>query len=670
MLLGQLPSHDELINWFVVSPGAGIGIVGGAISGNLEIIDFDQLDLYDLWWALIRDVAPDLLAKLTLLVGTPKPGRHVPYRCDRIEGNQKLAWDDDGKSTLIETRGDGGYIVAAGSPLACHPSGRSYEVLKGSWEHVPTITTAERDILLGLARSFNRYTPPDNTPPSHRVRGGAPGDRPGDEYNARVGWDEVLTPSGWTVAGRCGEATYWKRPGKTEPGHSAISGNGDDRLCVFSSNAAPLEPYGDRKKTYSKFDAYTTLYHGGDFSTAAKALAGMGYGRNGHPQGSDEEEPPYHTASISDAPPPEDPPDEEIPIHLTDRGNALRLIAAHGKDLHYIYRWKKWLVWDGTRWVVDEGNRVEALAKRVIVGIYAAAQATISRVSQELEQGSLGEDEQKKRAKEIDIATAQLKWALKSESSDRLAGMLRHARSERGIPITPEQLDANPWILNCRNGTIDLKTGKLHKHRRNDLCTKRLDVDYHPRDRCKNAMTFLYRIMGKSKADTTGLKQERRAQRQRARRLVKFLQRALGYSLTGVTQEPVLFFMYGTGDNGKSTFSETLGALLGPYFQKAPQELLMRKDRGHTGGPSPEIARLCGARLVMASEVSEHHRLNEAQVKDLTGDDTLTARGLYEAFFDFRPTHKLWMYGNHKPTILGTDHAIWKRPECDRFELR
>src|SRR5215510_15944573 len=125
--------------------------------------------------------------------------------------------------------------------------------------------------------------------------------------------------------------------------------------------------------------------------------------------------------------------------------------------------------------------------------------------------------------------------------------------------------------------------------------------------------------------------------------------------------------MYGTGDNGKSTFSETIGALMGPYFQKAPQELLMRKERRNVGGPSPEIARLCGARLVIASEVSENHRLNEAQVKDLTGDDTLTARGLYEAFFDFRPTHKLWMYGNHKPTILGTDHAIWKRPKLIPF---
>ena len=390
---------------------------------------------------------------------------------------------------------------------------------------------------------------PDHEPPSSTSTRQATGDRPGDEYNVRATWEQVIAPAGWTKAGLCGPATLWKRPGKTTPGHSAITGNGDDRLCVFSSNAAPLEPYGDRKKTYSKFEAYTTLYHGGDFSTAAKALAGMGYGRNGHPHVSDEEEPPDHPSSNGASDDQEEPP----PIHLTDRGNALRLVKAHGQDLHYIYRWKKWLIWDGTRWVVDEGNGVEALAKHVIVDIYKDAQRSIQRVAELTEKYGTGSEEiQKARAKEVDVATAQLKWALKSESADRLAGMLKHAHSEKGIPITPEQLDANPWILNARNGTIDLKTGKLYKHRRDDLCTKRLDVDYHPRARCKSIITFLYRIMGKPQAGAKGLKQELRARRQRARRLVKFLQRALGYSLTGVTQEAVLFFMYGTGDNGKS----------------------------------------------------------------------------------------------------------------------
>ena len=179
-----------------------------------------------------------------------------------------------------------------------------------------------------------------------------------------------------------------------------------------------------------------------------------------------------------------------------------KAIKAHGQDLHYIYRWKKWLVWDGSRWVVDEGDRVEARAKQVIVSLYAEAQVTIARVSKELETGNLGENEQKKRAQQIDSATAQLKWALKSESAERLAGMLRHARSEQGIAITPEQLDANPWILNCCNGTIDLKTGEIYKHRREDLCTKRINIDYDHDVKCPYWDAFLWRIIGGPKDDS------------------------------------------------------------------------------------------------------------------------------------------------------------------------
>lgn len=370
----------------------------------------------------------------------------------------------------------------------------------------------------------------------------------------------------------------------------------------------------------------------------------------------------YHRSSTGDE------PQEFAPIHLTDRGNALRLVKTYGKDLHYIYRWKKWLVWNGTRWAVDEGNLVEQRAKRVITQLYQEAKMIIDELSQHLDDSvEMGEAARKIREQQINIATATLKWALKSESAERLSGMLKHARSEHGIAITPDELDANPWLLNCANGSIDLQSGTLLPHRREDLCTKQLNIAYDPQATCPYWQAFLMRIMGGPTPDDEGLETALQERYERAERLMKFLQRAVGYSLTGVIREQVLFFMYGGGDNGKSTFSETIAALLGEYYQKAPKELLMQRERHSLGGPSPEIARLCGVRLVIASEVGEHHRLNEAQVKDLTGDDTLTARGLYEAFFQFRPTHKLWMYGNHKPIVQGTDDAIWKRPKLIPF---
>src|SRR5262249_22259469 len=136
-----------------------------------------------------------------------------------------------------------------------------------------------------------------------------------------------------------------------------------NRLKVFTTSDPILRP---KKGGYQPFALYALLDHHGDFTAATAMLAELGYGRNGQP--SDED----RTADVGDEPPIEEQPDADIPIHLTDRGNALRLVKRHGQDLHYIYRWKKWLVWDGTRWKVDEGNLVEALAKQVIVELYAA----------------------------------------------------------------------------------------------------------------------------------------------------------------------------------------------------------------------------------------------------------------------------------------------------------
>jgi putative DNA primase/helicase len=238
------------------------------------------------------------------------------------------------------------------------------------------------------------------------------------------------------------------------------------------------------------------------------------------------------------------------------------------------------------------------------------------------------------------------------------------------VAIKPAELDRNPWLLNCRNGTVNLRTGTLHRHRREDWLTKYVDIDYNANAVCPNWLAFLWRIMDGPHPDEVGHETLLLERHDRATQLVQFLQRAVGYSLTGVIAEHMLFFLYGGGQNGKSTFSETLAPLLGEYFQKAPTHLLMLKERANLGTPSPELARLFGVRLVMACEIGEGQRLNETQVKDLTGDDIIVARNLYQGFIEFRPTYKLWMYGNHKPTISGTDEAIWRRPKLIPFTVR
>jgi putative DNA primase/helicase len=339
--------------------------------------------------------------------------------------------------------------------------------------------------------------------------------------------------------------------------------------------------------------------------------------------------------------------DPQTPLPYSDQTNAETLVRWYGRDIRYCNEFKQWLFWDGHRWAYDTTQHVMRLAK-----------ATIKRLAAKAE------------TLDDEAAKALLAHVKASLSASRLKAMVSLAESEPGVAIKPAELDQNRWLLNCRNGTIDLRTGKLHPHRREDWLTKCMDIDYNPNATCPNWLAFLWRVMDGPLADEVGHEAVLLERHDRAEHLVQFLQRAVGYSLTGVIAEHVLFFLYGGGQNGKSTFSETLAPLFGEYFQKAPTHLLMLKERTNLGAPSPELARLFGVRLVMACEVGEGQRLNETQVKDLTGDDIIVARNLYQGFIEFRPTYKLWMYGNHKPTINGTDEAIWRRPKLIPFTVK
>jgi putative DNA primase/helicase len=231
------------------------------------------------------------------------------------------------------------------------------------------------------------------------------------------------------------------------------------------------------------------------------------------------------------------------------------------------------------------------------------------------------------------------KWAMRSESRGRLSAMVDVAGDEPGVYVRHTELNANPWLLNVMNGTLDLQTGELRPHRREDAITKISPVVYDPGATCPLWLSFLRRIL----PDPA---------------LRAFIQRAAGYSLTGLTIEQCLLFLFGTGANGKTTLIETLMGLLADYAQKAPTDMLMTR----LGGSIPnDIARLPGARLVVAAEIESGRQMAESMVKDLTGGDTMVARFMRQEFFEFRPTHKLWMYGNHKPIIRGTDDGIWRR---------
>jgi len=302
---------------------------------------------------------------------------------------------------------------------------------------------------------------------------------------------------------------------------------------------------------------------------------------------------------------------------LTDTGNAERFAAVYRDTVRYVAGWRLWTLFDGKRWAADEaGTRVEARVKLANRRIYAEAAACENSQTRE----AIG------------------KWAKKSEARGARDATLRLARSEAGMVVSHEQLDADPMLLTVENGTLDLRTGKLRAHRREDLITNLAPVVYDPEAQCPMWENFLADILD---AET-----------------VAYLKRAVGYSLTGQVSEQCLFFCYGKGANGKTTFLNAVLEMLGPHAGSAPSGILMAKP----GEAHPtELTVLFRRRFVVAQETEQGRRLAESTLKQLTGGDQITARRMREDFWTFDPTHKLWIAGNYRPTVRGTDEGIWRR---------
>jgi len=315
---------------------------------------------------------------------------------------------------------------------------------------------------------------------------------------------------------------------------------------------------------------------------------------------------------------------------MDDTGNAERFVAHHGGIVRYNHDTKKWLVSTFTHWRHDDDATIQRLAKATVRGIYDAAAAA----------AAVGDDAS---------AAALSKWARQSAAEGRRNAMLNLAKSELPIAITHERLNQGDYLLNVQNGTLNLATDTLQPHNPDDLLTYVLPVDYDPAATCPTWDAFISRIMG-GNAD-----------------MVAYLARAVGYTLTGSTSAQCLFFLYGMGANGKSTFIETISTLMGVLSHKARAQVLMQAERDRIPN---EVAALDGKRFVVSSELSDGNRLNEGLVKDLTGGDTMSARFLYGEVFHFKPTFKLWLYGNHKPTISGTDDGIWRRVRLIPFDVQ
>jgi putative DNA primase/helicase len=322
----------------------------------------------------------------------------------------------------------------------------------------------------------------------------------------------------------------------------------------------------------------------------------------------------------------EQPPEGASAVHTgaikeTDLGNARRLVERHHENIRYVSERKRWLIWEGSCWKPDADGAIHRLAHETADAMFKEA----ARIE--------GDDDARARA---------IKFALSSQNAARLRAMVEVAATLDRVVLSESRLDANPWLLGVQNGVVDLKSGTFRPAVREDYITKTASVAFDAGVQCPKWLAFLDLVMAGD------------------RELAAYLQRLIGYTLTGSVREEVAVLLYGTGRNGKSTFRELIYALLGDYAVCSDAGLLMAKKDGGSNA-TPEIAKLKGMRLVTVNETEENGRLNEQRLKFIVSNDHMTARHLYAEQFDFMPSHKAFITTNHKPVITGSDEGIWRR---------
>ncbi|MFN7292802.1 MAG: phage/plasmid primase, P4 family [Pirellula sp.] len=301
---------------------------------------------------------------------------------------------------------------------------------------------------------------------------------------------------------------------------------------------------------------------------------------------------------------------------------AVDFINVYGSELRYVPSWKKWLYWTGTHWDIDHDLVYVTSRMRILAHRYWEWVPQLQNLE-------------------------YTKFCIALNRRATIDNVITLSRTDDRTTVKHDQLNTNPYLLNTRNGTIDLKTGAFREHRQSDYITQVANVSFDANATCESWNAFIDLIFGED---------------HEAKRYIRAL---LGYSLSGDVGEHVLPICYGAGANGKSTIWNTVVELLGDYAMLAPNKLLLGTNNEH----DTIIASLYQRRLVAISEPDEGMKLREARVKDLTGDEQVTARRMREDFWSFKRTHKFWLSTNHLPQISGSDEAIWRRIKLIPFRI-
>lgn len=665
------PTLGQVEEWWGNGKQYGLALICGAVSGNLEMIELegratssgqlteivnrcDELGIGDLWDRLTGSDG--------YTQHSPSGGLHVAYRVEdhEVPGNTKIAWTDD-HLVLSETRGTGGYFIAAPSPGFCHPSGEPWTLAGGSPGVLPSISWADRCLLHeAIALALNptlrsqpyrlQGTPDPTSPsepsritptqqpaplpvasdiPSHLVPPQGPSDRPtsppgtslshptthpasalpspADRWEAVVDWDTILEPHGWSVEHRGpGTEIHWTRPGKNRrDGASATTGRAADRdrLYVFSTSTIF-----DAEVPYTKFGAYALLNHAGDFKSAVLDLVSQGFG--------DQRPLP---ALLDDVPvPPQAEPQEDYT--LDDLGNGARFAAQVKGRYRWVFQEKAWFVNIKERWVIDH-------------------QASLVKEWDQMCRSMI----QRGRAEDDKFLE---KWGKSSRAMTKFKAGTEAAKAY-GLTHSSSEFDQQRSLLNLKNGTFDLKTGELKPWTPTDLITHQFQAHYAPAAECPNWEAFLERALPDVK-------------------LRSYVQRALGYSLLGDADQRAMFILYGPSGTGKSTMLETINEIFGTYGTTA-QAGTFKMSRNEKA-PNNDLHELRGRRFVTTSETAENASFDEDLLKRVTGRDKVRSRALYQESVEWTPELTLWLATNNPPRLNSDDNAIWSRVKLIPFQ--
>lgn len=492
----------------------------------------------------------------------------------------------------IDIRGDGGYIIA---PPSLHATGERYR------------PADKRPIaeLPGMIIALVAAPPPRAA--SQRTEPTAWAAADGSPYGLRALEDES------TAVAATGE------------------GGRNERLNIAAYNLGQLVGGGElaAAAAQSALEAAAAACGLTEHEAAITIRSGLTAGQS-NPRSAPERPDPYRPPPAARSSEPDPPAATAGPRTwpMTDYGNAERLVHYHGRMMRHCAAWNAWLIWDGTRWKRDDDGQAVRYAKD-----------TVRQIDYEIPAEPDGDRRKLLR-----------KWATASESNAKVNAMLALAQSEPGIPVAPELLDADPYLLNTPSGTVDLRTGQLRAHDQADLITKMAPIAYDQDADAPFYAAFLDRIF----ADDHDL--------------VHFVQRVAGLSILGTTSERILPICHGAGANGKSTLLELWSRILGDYADQADADTLLLAKR-QQGGNTPELADLHGKRLVITSETTEGRKLDVARVKAITGGDTIKACRKFEHPFSFVPSHTVWLATNHRPRITDDGDAIWDRVHLIPFTV-